>query len=150
MKFVSVLEEVVGTVDVKSKNVHFYVQRNTRFSVYYSIIPFEIERLNEGYAFDLLSGIFTAPVPGIYHFEFSGVQDAAALYVTIFLQVNGVNVGCAYSFDRYNSDNPTLSASLRLAANDTVNLYNDGFGFISDNNNHMTHFSGWLVDEDII
>jgi len=122
-----------------------------------AVIPFELARLNEGEAMNLTSGIFTAPVPGIYHFEFSGVKASTATSLFIFLQVNGVDIG------RTNSNQPStgsydslsLSASLRLKANDRVNLYNYGagnYGFVLYDNDlyHDTHFTGWLVEEELI
>ncbi len=137
-------------MDVKTKNVHFFVQRNTPFSTPDSIIPFELERLNEGNAFNSFSGIFTAPVAGIYHFQFSGVKDEYFFSLGIKLQVNGVDVAYAYNYDVNYSDNLSLSASLRLAADDKVNLYNSGAGVLSDlTSEHRTHFTGWLVDEDL-
>jgi len=62
-------------VDLKTKSVHFFAQRNTTFSAAKKVIPFEVSRLNEGGAMDLASGIFTVPVSGIFHFEFSGLRD---------------------------------------------------------------------------
>jgi len=111
-----------------------------------------LARLNEGGAFDLRSGIFTVPVPGIYHFDFSAVKTRAPNGLYILLQVNGGNVGEAYS--RAYSHPPgtsvvALSASLRLAAGDRVRLFLGG-GAIIDDSEHVTHFSGWLVTEDLM
>jgi len=117
-----------------------------------AVIPFHSARLNEGGAFDLNSGFFTAPVPGIYHFEFFGIKDSSGISLYIYLQVNGANVGLAYAYDENLSDNVVLSASLRLAADDRVNLYhvNEDGGVLLDTVNHLTHFSGWLVEEDLM
>ena len=43
----------------------------------------------------------------------------------------------------------SLNASWRLEEGDTVNLYNSGKGF-DDSNYHYTHFTGWLVEEDLM
>lgn len=116
------------------------------------MIPFELARLNEGNAFNLASGIFTAPVNGIYHFEFSAIKSNTAKNLWIFLQVNGVTVGAA------NTDQPatgswdvvSLSGSFRLEAGDRVNLLNTNNGVLFDSGNHYTHFSGWLVEEELV
>ena len=95
MFVVAVYQNFIGNVDVKTKTVHFYVQRIRHFETFNAVIPFQKDRLNEGDAFDLSSGIFTVPVPGTYHFDFSAVKDGVANSLAIYLQVNGANVGRA-------------------------------------------------------
>jgi len=149
---VSVSQEFIGNVDLKTKSVHFYVQRNSSFDNPKSIIPFELARLNEGDAFSLPSGIFTAPVNGIYHFQFSAVKAPPYNYLDIFLQVNGENIALAYTIQSSSGTSTviSLSSSLRLAVSDRVNLFNFNNGGFHDNTDHFTHFSGWLVEEDLM
>jgi len=80
-------------VDIKTKSVHFFVQRSNAFTLNNVAIPFEIERLNMGGAMNLVTGVFTVPLDGIYHFEFSAMKLADELVNVIFLQVNGVEIG---------------------------------------------------------
>jgi len=119
-----------------------------------------LERLNEGGAFDLFSGVFTASVPGIYHFEFHGIKDFSSQYLDIILQLNGNNYAAA-STNRGSStgsfDNLSLSATIRLKAKDRVNLFNwmnpspVPPGILFDLPHlHFTHFSGRLLEEDLM
>ena len=103
---------------------------------------------------DLTSGIFTAPVPGIYHFEFSGLKSGISETLSVYLQVNGEYIGVAYTdltaATRGINNQVTLSVSLRLNASDRVNLFKEANNVLADDGNHHTHFSGWLVEEDLI
>jgi len=108
-------------------------------------------RLNEGGAMNLASGIFTVPVTGLYHFEFSGNKESSTIGLHIDLQVKGENVG--RSATHYSTSGSygsvSLTAFLRLKANDRVNLYN-AYGTLFDDVKHHTHFIGWLVEEDLM
>lgn len=102
---------------------------------------------------DLSSGVFTVPIPGLYHFEFVGLKDAVADF-SIFLQVNGVNVGFAYSYHSQNKgwDRIFLSSSLRLKSNDPVCMYyeNSKGALFDRKDGNFTQFSGWLVEEELM
>jgi len=149
-KFYAVSQDFIGNVDVKTKSVHFYVTRNSTFSGIGATIPFELERLNVGGGMDMASGIFTAPVDGVYHFDFSAVKEVSVKHLEIFLNVNGVNYAFAHTGQTATGSLETVSlnASLRLKSKDTVKLHNNNGGILYDNSYHYTHFSGWLVDED--
>lgn len=99
-------------------------------------------------------GLFTVPVPGIYHFEVSALKDKSAHSLAIFLQVNDYYVAATETAQSSlvitgSYDTVSLTASLRLKANDRVQLVNWGKGAIHDNTNHHTQFTGWLVEEDL-
>jgi len=148
---VAVSQDFIGNVDVKTKTVHFYVQRESIFEILNAVIPFELAPVNEGNAFNLTSGIFTVPVTGIYHVQFSAVKSSPVDNLFIFLQVNGVNFGLALTdqLSQGSRDVVSLSASLRLEAGNRVNLYLQQ-GVLYDNIAHYSHFSGWLVEEDLM
>ena len=143
---------MVGHVDIKTESVHFYVQRNTTFNQEKAVITFDLDRLNEGEAMDLESGLFTAPVPGVYHFEFCAQKDDSHPYAMVVFQVNGETIGAAET-SHYDTSNTLLSlcltSTVRLKANDTVNVMNWNSA-IYDDDNHHTHFTGWLIEEELL
>jgi len=154
---IAVYQELVGNLDVKTKSVYFYAQRQSRFGTSNAVIPFDLAPLNEGGAFNLTSGFFTAPVKGIYHFQFSGVKASSPNYLIIFLRVNDITVASAYTDQSYtepkivgNYGTVSLIASLRLEAGDRVALWNWNDGVLHDDGDHHTQFSGWLVEEDFM
>lgn len=150
MQSAAVSQGVVGTVDVKTKRVHFYVQRNTSFSAV-GKIPFDYAQLNEGNGFNLASGYFIAPVSGNHHFQFSAVKSNAATSLMIFLFVNHHIVGVTWTSQSTTGslEVVSLTASLRLVAGDKVSLYKHSGDALFDYSYHTTHFTGWLVEEDL-
>jgi len=118
-----------------------------------AVVPFDIVRLNAGGAMNPATGVFTAPVNGIYHFEFFGLKsgtDPAPLY--IFLQANGMEMGRSYAFDYSDTFRGLsgISSSLKLKVGDQVRIFK-GLGTLHDTiNEEFTHFTGWLVEEDLV
>jgi len=145
-------ETLIGNVEVKTASVHFYVQRQSDFDTEYTVIPFQVEQLNVGGAMDTKTGVFTAPVSGIYHFGFSCLMHAKSWYLDIFLQLNGNNIGVATSnTEQYGGKaylTISMHSSLRLKKGDRINLYKHR-GALRDSESRYTHFSGWLVEEDM-
>lgn len=140
---------------MKTKSVNFYVQRNNNFEKPNAIITFDVAPLNEGGAMNLASGIFTAPVAGFYHFEFTAVFNRPYNHGVVRLHLNGNMVGTVSQAVDTEQEHATrkytifCGASLRLNLNDNVTLYNKDNGRIFDSADHHTHFSGWLMEEDL-
>jgi len=110
--------------------------------------------VNEGDAFNMSSRSFIVPVPGIYHFQFSAVKYPFGnnfQHLRIRLQVNGETTGISAQNSQGGGagDAVSLSASLRLAAGDRVNLY-IVCGGLYDDGSSFTHFTGWLVEEELV
>ena len=148
---ITVSESLIGQVDVKTNTVHFYVHRNKPLRDAVGLIPFELMPVNEGDAFNMSSRSFIVPVPGIYHFYMSAVKyRLSGNHLQIRLQVNGKGTGISAENGQGGSagDVVSLSASLRLAAGDRVNLYLVNGGLYDDHAQY-THFTGWLVEEEL-
>jgi hypothetical protein len=154
----------IGYADVKSAPVHFYVQRNSPFKTQSTPIPFELARVNEGNAMDLASGIFTAPRPGIYFFSFAGVArlySSSYAWFYSFLFLNGNLIGSSLVLETngpVNQVSPlTLQSTLNLKKGDRVwvqigsQIGSDSY--LSDDvydSRHLTHFTGFMLDEEIV
>ncbi|EFX82610.1 C1qdc1 protein [Daphnia pulex] len=150
----------IGYADVKSAPVHFYVQRNSSFSRENTPIPFELARVNEGNAMNLTSGIFTAPRPGIYFFSFAGLarlSSSSKAWFQSYLNLNGNRIGTSF-VTQYNDPvdqySPlTLQSTLNLKKGDQlwVQIVSSSVSssYLYDNSDHMTHFTGFLLEEEI-
>ncbi len=150
----------IGYADVKSAPVHFHVQRNSHFKTKLTPIPFDLAVVNEGNAMNLTSGIFTAPRPGTYFFSFTGVAHlySSSSYVEFYsyLFLNGNLIGSNFvqenntPVDQYNP--VTLQSTLNLKTGDQVWVtidYSGSSSYLHDDGNHRTHFTGFMLEEEI-
>ncbi len=128
------IETLIGNFDVKTRSVHFYVQRNESTEES-GVLRFQLARLNVGEAMNLATGIFTVPSNGIYHFEFSAVKNGKEEWA-IYLQVNGVRIASSFSQVKITTGNcyvtGMLNASFRLKKGDQVNIFKDAGGLMDN------------------
>jgi len=116
---VTTAERKVGYLDVKSSPIHFHVQRSTTFTEENKVIrPYEIELLNQGEAMNLTSGVFKAPVDGIYHFSFRGTLHPKRMMDLNYLHLR--------------KNDKIVSTSISASTWHTASLVIIGDGFIID------------------
>lgn len=131
------------------KPVYFVAQKNTGYSNSRSIIPFEIENLNVGGAFDFKKSVFTAPVTGIYEFTVKGHKIGKNDHMAISLRLNGMPVANAWVEWAGSHDIHTpfsIYALLKLDKWDRIDLYLS-HGHLYDDGNRYTTFTGKLLME---
>jgi hypothetical protein len=109
---------------------------------------------------NLTSGIFTAPRPGIYFFSFAGVarlKSSSSVYLDSDLYLNGYSIGRS---NVYEANTPvdqykplTLQSTLNLKKGDQLWMqiaYSGTSSFLYDSSNHHTHFTGFMLEEEIV
>jgi hypothetical protein len=117
--------------------------------------------VNEGNAMNLQTGKFMAPRPGIYFFSFTGLAQFPAslsrLYLQVGIYLNGGLIEASDN-DEANKDSLqneplTIQSTLNLKKGDQVWMEireTTSGAFLFDNGNHFTHFTGFMLDEDIV
>jgi hypothetical protein len=111
-------------------------------------IIFDTAWVNRGSCYSTSTGLFTAPVAGLYCFTFFCITNStAAIYVQFFKNGGSVNGGG----NPYNSNgsiaNIGFSATniISLAANDTVNMYLTSGSIYASPGNYHNNFCGYLL-----
>lgn len=155
-------EKWIGFSQIKSMPVYFYVQRNYSTTTLNSSISFNSALVNIGNAMNLKSGIFTAPRPGTYFFSFTGLasfpsSSSTGVYLEIDLYLNTSTIGSS-RVEEANTVNQQWSpliiqSTVTLKSGDRVSLKlvdkSPGDVRLYDDKNHFTHFTGWMLEEDI-
>jgi hypothetical protein len=137
--------------------------RNSSLKLTQTPIPFDLAGVNEGNAMNLTTGKFTAPRPGIYFFSFTGLarlEDSSSANFASFLFLNGNLIGASYvqenngPVDQYSP--LTLQSTLNLKTGNQLWMQIEYYSpssdssHLLDNSNHYTHFTGFMLEEEIV
>lgn len=111
------------------------------------VLKFQDVVLNVGDAYQPLTGIFTCPTSGLYHFSFNVVKMGQRIRVEL-VSKNTV-VATAAAVDMVNADTATGGAVLQLVKGDQVFLQLAGNSdkTLMDTGNRFSTFMGYLIHE---
>lgn len=135
------METWIGYSDVKSTPVYFTVQRNSTYNAQNTVLTYELEPLNLGNAFNISSGVFTAPRSGTYTFAFTSISDVTYNNLWFSLQLNDEQIAnCQPNYSLYICSIPY---TVELKSGDRIQMF-----FTQGSTNNVV-FTGWLVAENI-
>ena len=124
----------------------FYAYGNTGTPSTGNPFVFDDVQHNIGNHYNSSTGIFTAPMDGIYQFNFFVMGDDTDNRFMVRLSINGGNNAQASSSSNANQyDTATLSMSFLLSENDTVAARYYGNKNAYDTAQIHNGFSGFLV-----
>ena len=154
------MQTEIGYVDVKTEPIEFYVQSTTNLTAAIADhrIGYDTFQLLRGTdSMDYETGLFTAPKTGTYVFAFSGLDlpGNSELLINVYkndgekmkeLIGSGGPVG-----GTANHGTVAIPFVLRLTSGETIRVYiGTASGTLySDPKRPMTHFTGFLLEEDI-
>ena len=142
-------ETVIGVNDVKTGAgaVSFYAIRNTPYSTTNSVIPYDGLQLNIGGGMNLKTGVFTVPVNGRYFITFKATSGKANASNWLVLGLNDGVIGVSTATTNWIS--MPLFATMNLKKGDKI-YAKLADGSLMDDGLHHTHFSGFLLEEDLL
>jgi len=115
-----------------------------------ALFPHNVVRYNNGGHFSTATYAFTAPVAGIYHFDFHTIYYGNGINAQIMLRKNTVAMPGTYGHFSNNQGTVwhtfNLNTTLALAVDDSVDVYVYGMGGMTYlHGDSWNEFSGFLV-----
>lgn len=107
----------------RSTPVAFHANRTSASTSAGGTLIFDGVDMDEGGDYNPATGIFTAPIAGVYHFYAGAVIDGGDTTGNLFIRVNGTQRVRSHSFSgSLQNDSHTALLSLRLSPGDTVDV----------------------------
>lgn len=129
---------------LKSAAVAFFARNSSHCSAV-QYVAWDIVSHNTGGAYNSANGRFTAPVDGLYHFAWGGINYPAATISRSYLHKNGVNYAAEGSQLRLDSGaaygEGSNYATIPLAQSDWAAIYLEVGGHHAD----YGYFTGYLI-----
>ena len=131
--------------DFSGPGIAFNAIRKSEYTTTNSVLPFDEATVNVGDAFDVRTGIFTAPTQGFYHFGFHSYSGGGSAYeASFYFYKNEVKLNqmMAHSYESFST-----SFYEHLEANDTVYVKTGqrNIHLYDSSSSSITQFSGSLV-----
>lgn len=134
----------------------FYAYRQTPYLKQGTIIPYDGTVLNTWNAFNATTGVYKAPLKGVYFFNFSALKQFGMPFLTVRMFHNK-NVVTAKHVRQHNSGTTgpgdnwlplDVQATLVLQAGDTVHIFLQNGGIYDSEKEEFyrtTSFTGFLI-----
>lgn len=102
---------------------------------------------NTGQAYNPFTGVFTAPVKGVFYFRFTGMDYRSAVHMGVALYKNGQRLMLTYEINVNNGyfEHMSNGVTLELEKGDVVYLGLPAKKGLYDNNESHNTFSGFLL-----
>ncbi|XP_036377937.1 complement C1q-like protein 4 [Megalops cyprinoides] len=128
--------------------VHFFASMPTSLSGYVDHIKYTDVTLNIGGGYNKYSGVFTAPVSGVYQFFFSYQSGRGNENNALYLVVRGSEVMVSHSQIAAPSTASNLSTYMTvLKKGDVVYVYQKHGGIWAEPSSRTITFSGSLLSQ---
>jgi hypothetical protein len=126
--------------------VAFEAYRANDYSTTDTVIPYETFQVNHGGGMDLKTGVFTAPVSGVYVFLAHFWDNSATSGINVRFRKNG-NKGysSAYSSTSVKEQTTFMSLIVELVVGDTVDTYLSSGAIAGATSTLNDRFGGYLL-----
>jgi hypothetical protein len=123
--------------------VAFDAYRTSGYSTPSKVIPYEVFEMQIGGGMVLSTGVFTAPIAGIYTFTGTWHDASTSTHAFVYIRKNGSTIGDTYS-DTADRVSFGMTVLVSLAKGDTIETYLGG-GAIYSGSTRLIHFTGHII-----